>query len=471
MIKKGWNAERKSGWRVGMAMLTAALVLGPSLTMAQKDPVEVTAFTEVWQRADYPVAKGVAKRSWLWGPEARENVAEPLAESPNGMRQVRYYDKSRMEMNDPNGDPKSPWFVTNGLLVVEMISGHMQTGVSTFEPRQPAAVTVAGDVKTSGASNTAPTYATLGKVATIDPSQHRSQPRIGQDVRESLSADGTVGNITPTSVGRLPKLQLFESVTGHNIPDVFWSFMNQRGMVYENGQYREGQLFNWLYAMGYPLTEPYWITIEIAGKKLPVMMQAFQRRILTYNPANAQEWRVEMGNVGMQYHDWRYGTNSPQPQPTVNPGPKEDGTPLKFRRVVEGSRQFSAINDPLYTALGSPQEWQALWNRHSMQANPANLPPAVDFKSEFVVAAFWGAKSNGCYSLSINGVRALDKTITVSVSRVEQTGSVCASVLTQPHDFIAVTRVGLSPSASPAKYDVVFIEGDKVISTADVTLP
>src|SRR6187551_28142 len=116
--------------RLALAVV-AVSVLAPTLVSAEQAAQAQNtnrAFEQVWQRADYPVAQGRAERSWLWGPAARDNRTEQLVESPGGKRQVRYYDKSRMEINDPNGDPNSPWFVTNGLLVVEMISGHMQVG-------------------------------------------------------------------------------------------------------------------------------------------------------------------------------------------------------------------------------------------------------------------------------------------------------------------------------------------------------
>jgi hypothetical protein len=41
-----------------------------------------------------------------------------------------------------------------------------------------------------------------------------------------------------------------------------------------------------------------------------VLFQAFERRILTYTPCNEAAFQVEMGNVGLHYYDWRYGTAS-----------------------------------------------------------------------------------------------------------------------------------------------------------------
>ena len=61
---------------------------------------------------------------------------------------MQYYDKARMEINDPSGERDSRFFVTNGLLVVELISGRVQTGDQEFESqaRPPSQVPVAGDL-------------------------------------------------------------------------------------------------------------------------------------------------------------------------------------------------------------------------------------------------------------------------------------------------------------------------------------
>jgi hypothetical protein len=69
----------------------------------------------------------------MWGPEANTDLlTEPFFESPGGQRTVQYFDKSRMEINDPNGDQNSIWYVTNGLLATELITGRMQLGEDTF---------------------------------------------------------------------------------------------------------------------------------------------------------------------------------------------------------------------------------------------------------------------------------------------------------------------------------------------------
>jgi Tol biopolymer transport system component len=51
-----------------------------------------------------------------------------------------------------------------------------------------------------------------------------------------------------------------------------------------------------------------------------VLVQLFERRVLTYTPSNPAGFQVEMGNVGQHYYRWRYMLTpvpNPPPQPVV----------------------------------------------------------------------------------------------------------------------------------------------------------
>ena len=76
---------------------------------------------------------------------------------------------------------------------------------------------------------------------------------------------------------------------------------------------------DWLFAMGYPITEPYWIKVKLGGQERDVVVQLFERRVLTYTPSNRAEWRVEMGNIGRHYYQWRYRGITPQPVVSMEP--------------------------------------------------------------------------------------------------------------------------------------------------------
>jgi hypothetical protein len=106
--------------------------------------------------------------------------------------------------------------------------------------------------------------------------------------------------------------------TGHNIPDVFLTYMNATGQVQDaSGQPAIERVFDWVYVMGYPITEPFWAKepVTVAGQPRAVLIQLFERRALTYTPANPAGWQVEMGNVGRHYYTWRYGQQPPSSSP------------------------------------------------------------------------------------------------------------------------------------------------------------
>jgi hypothetical protein len=129
--------------------------------------------------------------------------------------------------------------------------------------------------------------------------------------------------------------------TGHNIADVFMNYFNSTGPVYENGVIVNAQIVDWVSAFGFPITEPYWTTIRVSGQDRLILVQAFQRRILTYSPANADGWKVEMGNVGAQYYSWRYET------PNV----------VCARVPIRGFGEVWAGHSNVQSGLGCPQQY------------------------------------------------------------------------------------------------------------------
>jgi hypothetical protein len=273
------------------ALKPGPLVNGPLIGFA--DP----AFERVWQRNDRPIAEQRANRSWTWGPRGLMARTEGYIQSVSGLRQVQYFDKGRMEVNDPRGDRNSKWFVTTGLLVIELISGRTQIGDSQFVQHAPADIPIAGDQ----ADPNAPTYASFGGVSGQQPGDHT-----GQYAGETLSRTGKVGTY---SGPQRPEARLahFVPESGHNIPQVFWDYLNASGTIYEGRRYSSGTLVDWVFTLGYPISEAYWTRIKVGGVERDVLVQPFQRRVLTYSPDNPSGWQVEMGNVGRHYYLWRYG--------------------------------------------------------------------------------------------------------------------------------------------------------------------
>ena len=272
-------------------------------------PVE--RFHQTWARTDQPVAVGDVARTWIWGPGPFTDViSEEYEDSPDGSRDVQYYDKARMEISHPDADRLDPWYVTNGLLVVEMIEGRIQIGDGAFgQTLQPADIPIAGDLDMpQDDAAWSITYADINEFAL------RSQParQVGELIWEYVDAEGEIRTSDPYGdFGVIAAHYVPE--TDHAIASVFWEFMNDEGIVFfPGGQVQDtgtDRLFpNPFYATGFPITEAYWLTALVGGEPTDVLWQCFERRCLTYTPTNEPGWQVEAGNVGQHYWRWRYGS-------------------------------------------------------------------------------------------------------------------------------------------------------------------
>jgi uncharacterized protein YkwD len=270
------------------------------------------AFERTWARTDKPVSDLQVSRTWMWGPQANTGILqEPYAEAPGGMREVQYFDKSRMEITTDTSVPlDSAWYVTNGLLVNELVSGMMQVGDEEFVPAEPARVGVAGDPD----DTTGPTYATFGPLRELPPLAD------GAPVIQRLSRDGTIVDDPSLAwYGVTAAWRATEPGLDHQVASVFLDFMRSTGVVYVDGQFVTDRLFeDDFYATGYPIAEAYWASVTLKGTVQDVLVQCFQRRCLTYTPGNDEGWQVEAGNVGQHYQAWRATvTNEPTPTATA----------------------------------------------------------------------------------------------------------------------------------------------------------
>ena len=242
-------------------LATQVLIAWSGPTLARASTTSDAALNTTWTRTDQPVAQGLTSRTWVWGPQVNKDTTEPYKESPGGTRQIRYYDKSRMEVNNPNADPANKWYVTNGLLVKEMISGLIQVGDNSFVPYQVSQEAVAGDPV--AVNTNAPTYLSLRPFASLN-NDNRAENRTGQVVKERLYKAGTYD--IDSSYGSYNVTDAFyEPTLGHNIPNVFMQFFSRQGPVVENGKTVTGTVFDWIYAAGLPLTDAFWTKVKVGG--------------------------------------------------------------------------------------------------------------------------------------------------------------------------------------------------------------
>ena len=94
---------------------------------------------------------------------------------------------------------------------------------------------------------------------------------------------------------------------GHNIPLAFWSYLTALPVP-------------WQTTMGFPLTEPFWVQVTVNNVPATwVLVQPFERRVLSYTPSNPAGFQVEMGNIGQHYFQWRYpATSTPTGTPAAS---------------------------------------------------------------------------------------------------------------------------------------------------------
>lgn len=288
------------------ALLVAWVALSPAaFSQAQQQAFANAAFEAKWDRTDGPVSAGATLRPWIWGPAPGRTLTEPFAGLPGGNHLVQYFDKGRMEINDPNGDPNDPFYVTNGLLAVELISGQMQTGPDTYENRSPAGINLGADAD----DRTAPTYQSFNGVSNIPgaPNERRATDRVGQVVRMAIDRQGLTQPWPASHPDYGVRIAAFEPATGHNIPDVFWNFLNAETEIFVEGDLVPGRLFEpWFSVTGFPISEAYWSYVKVEGRYMDVLTQAYERRVLTFLPQLPTPFKVQMGNIGQHYYEWRY---------------------------------------------------------------------------------------------------------------------------------------------------------------------
>ena len=242
---------------------------------------------DIWAQVDSEQARSESGRSWIWGPSIRSATREPYLDSPGGQRAVYYFDKARMEINNPDASWDSIWYATSGLLIREMMLGRIQVGDSESINTAPADIPVTGDLNGNPDS---PTYATLGDLTVLGgQEENRAENRVGESVRTTLDASGSIGTMMNPPVDAT--FAHYDDTLGFNVPDVFWDWMND-------------QPLDWRYIVGHPVTGAYWVDTVIGGEERVVLVQAFERRVLTFNPANDPPWRIEAGNAGLHYRSW-----------------------------------------------------------------------------------------------------------------------------------------------------------------------
>jgi hypothetical protein len=342
--------------RMTVSLIALALIVSVVVPASPASEIGTYAFEQMWWRTDLPVRENETDRTWIWGPEPispllLEPYDEGYASGVEGARWVQYFDKTRVEITRSDADRGESWYVTNGLLARELITGRMQIGDSNVIDHEPASINVAGDSDDPDG----PTYATLNILRDAQPLP------AGSVLTQTITRDGTITDdpkMAEYGIETAPRVD----ATNRTIAWVFWDFMNTEGTIYDGFDYVHGRLFeDPFFATGLPITEPYWTTVRVGGEPRDVLIQAFERRVLTYTPGNPDGWKVEAANVGRHYHQWRYSNNG---DPALTHSEVTTKRDLSDKLVFMGEVQDSAraafaeveVSLTIYDDVGEPIE-------------------------------------------------------------------------------------------------------------------
>ena len=337
-------------------LIAPALLLPASITNAG-EPREAT-FARAWERTDLPVIAGEVARTWWWGPASiSEIIEEPGTGAAGESRTVIYYDKGRMEIPDPAAEPSLQDFVQSGRIITELITGEIVVGDGETRRFEASRAIVAGDAGDSEAV----TYKAIGGLLGAPPHD------AGETLTAAVSADGSLTD-GPEFAAHAVTAEHHVAETNHVVASVFWEFLNSSGTVWDGGEFVDEPLFADPFAgTGMPIIEAYWQSVEVAGEVRDVLVQCFQRRCLTYTPANPEGWQVEVTNSGHHYYDWRYNQIDFD-EPVEDPDASDD---LPAGRYVTSDGQEHAMR--LEVAASDPTRACGLMHRDSLGADTGML--------------------------------------------------------------------------------------------------
>ncbi len=189
---------------------------------------------------------------------------------------VQSFEKGRLE--DHQGAVANPaWAMMLGRLTAELLDG------------------AADDVAVSGTSLT---YGAL-----------RAAARPERRVAPPPGFRGGVQELTMPALGRavfIPVDPTLRPALGYYVPWVFWEYMS-RPERFPGG---------WLHDLGLPLSPPLAAEAPKGGSIRPVVLQAFERTVLTFDSLNPPGWEVERGNLGA---DALHTIGVPAPQLILSP--------------------------------------------------------------------------------------------------------------------------------------------------------
>lgn len=135
---------------------------------------------------------------------------------------------------------------------------------------------------------------------------------------------------------------------------------------------------------------------------------------------------------------------------------------IEFATVAKGTN--SGLQEPRYQVVADPQAWATLWALHTLGQEPA---PPIDFEANVVLAAFWGTRATGGYTLTITRVVKEADGVRVELERREpESKSMKTAAITQPYHIVSVPRAALGDLVGKVRFlDVAAEDGPQPLPT------
>lgn len=126
---------------------------------------------------------------------------------------------------------------------------------------------------------------------------------------------------------------------------------------------------------------------------------------------------------------------------TEAPGEEVDFQTLtsSFDTVVQGHYGSYDFKEEDYLVIDNQDDFEAFWEALHEGRSPTPSLPAVDFAQETVVAAFFGTKPSGGYTIEVTGISSDDGRLHMQVEKTAP-GDNCITTqaLTSPYHVIKV---------------------------------
>jgi len=113
---------------------------------------------------------------------------------------------------------------------------------------------------------------------------------------------------------------------------------------------------------------------------------------------------------------------------------------VPFKSITKGS--YSQLSLAKELVIRDSKEWQHVWLAHT--GDPGKRPPAINFRSEMVMAFFLGQRPTGGYDIQIKRIRVTENHLLVNLEvKRPDPGGTTSMALTQTHTIIKLPRYEL----------------------------